>query len=104
MKAGIRRVEAFRRLAARTGVQDLKSLAATLNQTEMFGTSVATALRIQAEGMRVRRMQRAEERAATLSVKMTLPLVVCILPALLAVLVGPAAVNIYVNFIHPGSP
>jgi tight adherence protein C len=104
VKAGVRRVEAFRRLAARTGVQDLKTLAATLNQTDMFGTSVATALRIQAEGMRVRRMQRAEERAATLSVKMTVPLVICFLPALLVVLVGPAAVNIYVNFIRPGSP
>jgi tight adherence protein C len=93
-KAGIPRVEGFRRLAARTGVRDLKSLAATLTQTEIFGTSVATALRIQAEGIRVRRMQRAEERAAYVSVKMTLPLILCILPSLLAIVVGPAIINV----------
>lgn len=93
-KAGVRRAEAFRRLANRTGVQDLKTLAATLNQTEMFGTSVATALRIQAQGMRIRRMQRAEERAAMLSAKMTVPLVLCFLPALMVVIIGPAWVNL----------
>ena len=60
----------------------------------MFGTSVGLALRIQAEGMRVRRMQRAEERAAKVAVKMTLPLVLCILPSLFAVIIGPAMVNI----------
>jgi tight adherence protein C len=93
-KAGVRRTEAFRRLAHRTGVQDLRTLAATLNQTEMFGTSVATALRVQADGMRVRRMQKAEERAAMLSAKMTVPLVVCFLPTLLVVIIGPAFVNL----------
>ena len=97
-KAGVRRTEAFRRLANRTGLQDLKTLAATLNQTEMFGTSVAKALRIQAEGMRVRRMQRAEERAAMLSAKMTVPLVVCFLPTLLVVIIGPAWVNLVEAF------
>lgn len=100
VKAGVARTEAFRRLANRTGVQDLRTLAATLNQTEIFGTSVAAALRIQAEGMRVRRMQRAEERAAMLSVKMTMPLVLCFLPALLVALIGPAIVNIAVNFLN----
>jgi tight adherence protein C len=104
VKAGVRRTEAFRRLADRTGVRDLKILAATLNQTELFGTSVAKALRIQADGMRTRRMQRAEERAAILSVKMTLPLVLCFLPAIFAVLIGPAWVNIAVNFLNRGSP
>ncbi len=94
VKAGIPRVEAFRRLANRTGVKDLKSLAATLTQTEIFGTSVALALRVQAEGMRVRRMHRAEERAAYVSVKMALPLILCILPSLLAIIMGPAAINI----------
>lgn len=93
-KAGVRRTDAFRRLAERTGVQDLKTLAATLNQTEMFGTSVASALRIQADGMRVKRMQKAEERAAMLSAKMTVPLVVCFLPALMVVIIGPAWVNL----------
>ncbi|BDG01210.1 type II secretion system F family protein [Anaeromyxobacter oryzae] len=94
VKAGMPRIEAFRRLAARTGVRDLKSLSATLTQTEIFGTSVAIALRVQAEGIRVRRMQRAEEKAAYVGVKMTLPLVLCILPSLMAIIVGPAIINI----------
>ena len=94
VKAGIPRPESFRRLASRTGVRDLKSLSATLTQTEIFGTSVALALRIQAEGIRVRRMQRAEEKAAYVAVKMTLPLILCILPSLMAIIIGPAMVNI----------
>lgn len=102
VNAGIRRVEALRRLADRTGVADLKSLAATLNQTEVFGTSIADALRIQADGMRIRRMQLAEERAATVSVKLTIPLVLFILPSLLAVVIGPAVVNIAHAFSHMG--
>jgi tight adherence protein C len=100
VKAGVRRTDAFRRLAVRTGVPDLKTLAATLNQTDLFGTSVATALRIQSEGMRVRRMQRAEERAAMLSVKMSLPLVLCFLPALLTVVGGPAMVAVITQFLR----
>jgi tight adherence protein C len=94
VNAGIRRVEAMRRLAERTGVADLKSLAATLNQTETFGTSVGGALRVQAESMRIQRMQRAEEKAAVISVKLMIPLVVCVLPSLIAVIIGPAIVNI----------
>jgi tight adherence protein C len=102
VKAGIPRVEGFRRLASRTGVQDLKSLSATLTQTELFGTSVALALRVQAEGIRVRRMQRAEERAAYVAVKMTIPLVVCIMPAMVTVVLGPAVVNIVETLIRQG--
>ncbi len=94
VKAGIPRVESFRRLAGRTGVKDLKQLSATLAQTEIFGTSVALALRVQAEGMRIRRMHRAEEKAAYVSVKMTVPLILCILPSLIAIIMGPAAINI----------
>ncbi len=93
-KAGIPRVDAFRRLADRTGVSELKSLSATLAQTQIFGTSVALALRVQAEGIRVRRMQRAEERAGYVSVKMSLPLILCILPTLFALVIGPAIIRI----------
>ena len=103
VKAGAKRADAFRALAARTGVQDLKTLAATLIQTELFGTSVAKALRIQAEGLRIRRMQHAEERAAVLSVKMAFPLVLCFLPALMSVILGPAMVGI-ANTLHRGTP
>lgn len=94
VKAGVVRAEAMRRLADRTGVMDLRSLSATLNQTEMFGTSVSSALRVQAEGMRIKRSQRAEEKAAFLAVKMTLPLAFCFLPCLFSVILGPAAINI----------
>src|SRR6266702_2845783 len=94
VKAGIPRVEAFRRLAHRTGVGELKSLSATLAQTQTFGTSVGLALRVQAEGVRVRRMQRAEELAGYVSVKMALPLTFCILPTLFAAILGPAIIKI----------
>lgn len=105
VKAGIPRTESFRRLYERTGAEELKSLAATLAQAEMFGTSVAVALRIQASGIRTRRMYAAEERAAVVAVKMTVPLVLCILPSLLAVVMGPAIVNIYTQlFTRLGGP
>jgi len=102
LKAGVPRGEAFRRLHERTGVEELKTLAATLAQAEMFGTSIAASLRVQASGMRVRRTHRAEERAAIVSVKMTVPLVLCILPSLVAVVMGPAIVNIYQSMFRAG--
>jgi tight adherence protein C len=94
IQAGMPRADGFRRLAERTGVDELRSLSAMLIQTEMFGTSVARALRVHSEGMRVRRMQTAEEKAAMVGVKMTFPLVLFILPSLIAVVVGPAIVSI----------
>jgi tight adherence protein C len=95
IQAGISRPDAFRRLADRTGVEDLRSLSAMLIQTDLFGTSVARALRVHADGMRIRRMQRAEERAAMVGVKMTIPLILFILPSLISVLLGPAMVSIF---------
>ncbi len=94
IQAGVRRSDAFHRLSNRTGVEDLRTLSAMIIQTELFGTSVARALRVHAEGMRTKRMQRAEERAAMVSVKMTVPLILCILPSLMAVVIGPAAAMI----------
>ena len=90
IQAGVRRSDAFHRLSNRTGVEDLRTLSAMIIQTEMFGTSVSRALRVHAEGMRTKRMQRAEEKAAMVSVKMTVPLILCILPSLMAVVIGPA--------------
>ena len=94
MNAGVSRADAFRRLADRTGLEELRSLSAMLIQTEMFGTSIARALRVHSNGLRVRRTHRAEEKAATVSVKMMLPLILCILPALFCVILGPAVVRI----------
>ena len=93
MRAGISRGEAFRRLAMRTGVEEIKNLASIIIQTEVFGTSVSRALKVMADGMRIRRTQRAEENAATVAVRMTIPLVLCILPSLLCTLIGPAIVR-----------
>jgi tight adherence protein C len=94
VQAGLPRSDGFRRLAERTGVEDLRSLSAMLIQTEMFGTSLSRALRVQADSIRVRRMQRAEERAGTVAVKLTIPLILMILPALVAVIMGPAVITI----------
>jgi tight adherence protein C len=91
IQAGVKRSDAFHRLSHRTGVEDLKSLSAMIIQTEMFGTSVSRALRVHSEGMRTKRMQHAEEKAAMVSVKMTVPLIFFILPSLMIVVMGPAA-------------
>jgi tight adherence protein C len=92
--AGLARAEAFRRLADRTGVEELRAFSAMIIQTEMFGTSIANALRVHAAFMRTRRAHKAEERAAMASVKMVLPLIFCILPSLFSVILGPAVVRI----------
>jgi tight adherence protein C len=94
IQAGVRRSDAFHRLSNRTGVEDLRTLSAMIIQTELFGTSVSRALRVHAEGMRTKRMQLAEEKAAMVSVKMTIPLIMCILPSLFAVVLGPAVAMI----------
>jgi tight adherence protein C len=100
MQAGIGVGEGFRRLAARTGVDELKSLAAILVQTEMFGTSIGKALRVLADALRVDRMQRANERAGTVAVRLTIPLVLCLMPSLLTVLMGGAAIR-FIRFLLP---
>jgi tight adherence protein C len=98
VQAGVTRADSFRRLAERTGVEDLRSLSAMLIQTDIFGTSIARALRIHSDHMRIKRMQQAEEKAAMVSVKMTIPLVLFILPSLIAVVMGPAIVMISQSF------
>ncbi len=94
MRVGKPRLDALRDLAARTGVEDLKSLVAMLVQTDRFGTSVAQSLRVHSEQLRILRRQRAEEQAAKVSVKMVPPLVFFIFPALFVVLLGPAVITI----------
>ena len=73
-------MEAFQNFAARTGVEDVRTLVTMLVQTDRFGTSVAKALRIHAETSRTKRQQRAEERAAKIGVKLVFPLVFCVFP------------------------
>jgi tight adherence protein C len=95
MRAGTPRTEALKNLARRTGVEDLGSLVAMLIQTDKFGTSVAKSLRVFSDSLRTRRRQRAEEAAAKTTIKMIFPLALCILPSLLVVVLGPAALHIW---------
>jgi tight adherence protein C len=95
MKAGINRIDALRNLADRTGVPDVKSLVAVLVQTDRLGTSVAASLRAQSDSLRIKRRQRAEEAAHKVAVKLVFPLVLCIFPELLLILLGPGMLSIY---------
>lgn len=92
-RAGKPRIEAFRNLASRTGVEDVRSLVAMLVQTDRFGTSVSQALRTHAEVSRTKRRQRAEERAAKIGVKLVFPLVFLLFPAFFVVTLGPAVIQ-----------
>jgi tight adherence protein C len=93
MHVGRTRIDALRSLSVRTGVEDLQALVATLVQTDRFGTSVAQSLRIHADDLRIKRRQRAEELAAQTTVKMVIPLVLFIFPALFVVILGPAVIE-----------
>jgi tight adherence protein C len=97
IRAGKPRLEAFQDLAKRTGVDDVRSLVALLIQTDRFGTSIAQGLRTHAETLRTKRRQRAEERAGKIGVKLVFPLVLCLMPALYVVCLGPVAVAFYRN-------
>ncbi|OAI41726.1 secretion protein [Planctomycetaceae bacterium SCGC AG-212-D15] len=90
--------EVLHDLGVRTGVDDVRSLAAILIQADRFGSSVAQALRVQSESMRIRRRQIAEEKAAKTAVQMLFPLILFIFPAIFVVLVGPAAIQIIEGF------
>lgn len=92
-RLGVSRGQSFKNLASRTGNVNLQSLTAMLIQADRFGTSVALALRVQAESMRTKRQLAAEEMAAKASVKMSFPLVLFIFPATFIVMMGPMIVQ-----------
>ncbi len=99
MRLGKGRGEALRDLAGRTTVEELKAFVMAMVQAEIFGISIARVLHVQAGELRIKRRQRAEERAQKLPVKIIFPLILCIFPALFVVLLGPAAISIYENVI-----
>jgi tight adherence protein C len=99
LRAGKPRVEAFRNLAERTGVDDVRALSAVLVQTDRFGTSIGQALRTHADALRTERRQRAEEMAAKTGIKMTPVLALFIFPTILIVTLGPVAVEIFVHVV-----
>lgn len=92
---GINRAEAFRNLALRTGVDELRSLATVLMQSDRLGTSVADVLRVQADNLRTKRRQFAMEMAQKMPVKLLFPLVLFIFPEFLVVILGPAMIQIF---------
>jgi tight adherence protein C len=94
IRAGLTRAQALRNFASRTGVDEARALVAVLVQSDRLGTSIAQALRVHAQSMRTRRRQRAEEAARKTAVKLLFPLIFCIFPALLVVILAPAMIQI----------
>lgn len=95
LRAGNDRERALRNLAARTGVEEVETWVAIMIQADRFGTSIAAALRVHSEMLRTKRRQRAEEAAAKIALKLLFPLIFCIFPSLMLVLLGPAFIQIY---------
>jgi len=98
MQLGMGRGEALRSLGERADVDDLRSFVSAMVQADTFGIPIAQVLRVQSAEMRVKRRQHAEEKAQQVPVKITVPLIFCILPALFVAVMGPAAINIMDNF------
>ena len=101
LQMGRPRREVLHDLGVRTGVDDVRSLAAILIQADRFGSSIAQALRVQSDSMRTRRKQIAEEKAAKTAVQLIFPLVLFIFPGIFVVLVGPAAISIMQTMLKP---
>jgi tight adherence protein C len=101
LQMGRPRREVLHDLGVRTGVDDVRSLAAILIQADRFGSSIAQALRVQSDSMRTRRRQLAEEKAAKTAVQLIFPLVLFIFPGIFVVLVGPAAISIMQTMLKP---
>jgi tight adherence protein C len=94
LRAGAARADALRNLALRIALEDIDGLVSMLIQADRFGTSVAESLKVHSASLRTKRRLVAEEAAAKLPVKILMPLIFCIFPALLTVLLGPAVINI----------
>jgi len=98
IQLGVPRSDAFRHLAERTDVEELNAFALAMVQADVFGVSVASVLRTQAAQLRIKRRQAIEAKAAQTPVKIVFPLILCILPALFVVIVGPGAIEILQSF------
>jgi tight adherence protein C len=98
ISAGMPRDQAMHALYLRTGVDELRGLASHMLQSEKWGTSISTVLRMYSEQLRIRRRMVAEKRAATASTRMLLPLILFIFPTLFVVLLGPALMRIATVF------
>jgi tight adherence protein C len=93
LRAGASRDQALRNLALRTGVDEVQGFVTMIIQAGRFGTSIAQSLRVHSESVRTLRRQRAEETAAKVPLKLLFPLIFCIFPALMLVIMGPAVIQ-----------
>jgi len=99
LRAGLSREQGLRNLVNRTDLEDIRSLVALLIQTDRFGTSIGQALRVHSDSMRLKRRLKAEEKGAQLPVKLMIPLILFIFPALMVVIVGPGAISLIRNLL-----
>jgi tight adherence protein C len=100
VRAGATRADAMRALDQRTNVPEVRSFVLAILQADTFGVSIGRVLRSQAEEMRIKRRQMAQERAQKAPVKMLIPMVFCVFPSLFVVVIGPAVINIRSAFSH----
>jgi tight adherence protein C len=100
IQLGVPRSDAFRHLADRTDVDALNAFALAMIQADVFGVSISSVLRTQAQQQRIKRRQHIEAKAQQTPVKIVFPLILCILPSLFIVIIGPGAINIYHSFVH----
>jgi tight adherence protein C len=98
MQIGQGRADALRGLGERTNVPDVRTFVGAMVQADSFGIPIAQVLRVQSSEMRVKRRQRAEEKAQQVPVKITIPLIFCILPTLFIAVMGPAVISILDSF------
>ena len=96
-RAGANRADAMRAMDERCNVPELRSFVLAIIQADTFGVSIGRVLRAQAEEMRIKRRQLAQEQAQKAPVKMLIPMVFCIFPALFLVILGPAMISISKN-------
>ena len=99
IQLGVPRSDAFRHLAERTDVDELNAFALAMIQADVFGVSIASVLRTQAQQLRIKRRQAAEAKAQQTPVKIVFPLILCVLPALFVVIIGPGAIQIINNLL-----
>jgi len=97
VRAGQERGKSFRQFVRRTGIEDIKSLAAMIIQSEKFGTSLAQALKVYADALRTRRRLRVEAEVGKAGIKMLFPIVVFILPVLFVITLVPGMLSVFKN-------
>jgi tight adherence protein C len=103
LRAGSSRTDALRNLSVRIGLKDIDALVSMLIQADRFGTSISESLQVHSDAMRTKRRLRAEEAAAKLPVKLLIPLIFCVFPSLLTVLLGPVVVTLSRAFLKSGA-